>query len=524
MKKSISVFSLLPVLSVFISGNLTAQDSTGAAGTTVRPVVKSKPVPLDWKAINWPSLDYTRSPIDGGASLYTLPSSSAKKFRIDVLFEGGVYSTARENRPALGAAVDLLMQGGIGNMSFEALQKYTNDNGIKLNGRVSRTGYIHFTAEALAPDFQITLKLLNDLLLSPKWEPNALELWKQERTDDFDSLLDGSNSRKQNQFIEQEAIKLAFGENHYFATSLKRASKKTIAGLKYSAIKEQAKRFINRTGMNVVLSGTFSKENQTSLAKFLNTIPRQNPSTFAWLPGRTSAQPSKKLRIAIIRKPDMSQANITFRYIFPNSGRLNRLERTRFSLLSEIFSATGGVVGNDRFSKAMRADSGISYSPHASYDPEAIEPNTSVGSWKMSYQSPNERILESVNIARKTFEDFAKKGITAEEAENARISRMNQTLAIEETIFDKTDDFIDDIFAKFAPNPIAHELSLARLDQERSVDDINESLNTLMTHESIPIMVIMGNPSAETIENLSDLPNTTVAKVVNFSALVKDLQ
>lgn len=503
-----------------------AQTESGATGPlpTTRPTVKTKPVPLDWRSILWPTLDYTRTPIVGGAALYAISDQSAKKFRIDVLFEGGVYSTPREKRPSLGAAVDLLLQGGIGQMSFEKLQKVLTENGIQMSTRLTRTGYFQVSVEALSSDFPLALKLLEDLLLRPKFEDEALTLWKQERIDDFEALLDASNSRKQNAFIEQEAMTLAFGDDHYFATSLQRASKKSISAVKLEDVKSLAKKLINRASMNVLLSGTFSSQNHLALEKVLGALPRQLPPTFSWLPDRPKQAPSSVIKVTLIRKPDMSQAAVSLRYIFPKSGRLNRLEKTRFAILREVFSSSAGVVGNDRFSKAMRADSGISYSPHSNYDPEGLEPNTSVGIWRHSYQSPNERIVESVNIARKTWEEFATKGITEEELENARISKMNMTLAQENTIFDKADDFIEDLLAKSPVSPISTELSLARLDLERSAPEVNATLNRLIGSESIPVMVIMGNPSDTELKELKALPNIEVVTVVPFTELVKELQ
>jgi hypothetical protein len=193
------------------------------------------------------------------------------------------------------------------------------------------------------------------------------------------------------------------------------------------------------------------------------------------------------------------------------------------TLLREVFSASGGVIGNDRFSKAMRGDSGISYGPYATFDPEAIEPNTNTGVWRMNFQSPNERLVEAVQLACKTWETFASRGITQEELDNARIAKINTTLATEQTVFDKVDEFLDDIQSKVLPQPLGLESYLVRLEQEKDLTVINDLLFSQIKAGTVPVLVMMGNPSDAVLSELRALPNVEISKVVAFEDLVKEL-
>lgn len=59
-----------------------ASAQTGGSGGALineRPTVVSKPVPLNWRSINWPSLNYSRTAIDGGAALYSIYGETGKK-------------------------------------------------------------------------------------------------------------------------------------------------------------------------------------------------------------------------------------------------------------------------------------------------------------------------------------------------------------------------------------------------------------------------------------------------------------
>jgi predicted Zn-dependent peptidase len=529
-----AVFARKPWLAAVVLGTLGLKfgpsdavfaQSAGGAGslTNERPAVVSQPVPLNWRSINWPSLNYNRIAVDGGAALYTIFGETGKKIRIDFLFDTGVYSLPRALRTNLSATVDMFLQGGAGARNYEELQKHLADNGIQVTTSLSGVGQFLVSVEMLSNDFSLALAALEDMLLRPRFDRDALEIWKMEQSDGFQSLLDGGNSRKQGRFIEQEAIRLAFGSQHYFAHALARTSKPELDKVTSEKLRQIAGLLINRTGLNTVLSGNITSQQEQKVLQLLRKIPRLTPVTYTWLPERVKTPESGKLRMAIIRKPDLSQATLTLRYYLPNIGKMNRIERTRMTLLREVFSSSGGVIGNDRFSKAMRGDSGISYGPYASFDPEAIEPNTNTGVWRMNFQSPNERLVEAVRLAWKTWDTFSSRGITQEELDNARVAKINTTLATEQTVFDKVDEFLEDLQAKVLPHPLGLESYLVRLEQEKDLTAINDLLSAQMKAGTVPILVMMGNPSDSVVSELRSLANIEISKVVAFEDLVKEL-
>jgi predicted Zn-dependent peptidase len=500
-----------------------AQSGGGAAGlNNQRPAVVSKPVQLNWRSINWPSLNFSRTAVDGGAALYTIPGETGKKIRLDFLFQTGVYTLRRDWRTNLSATVDMFLQGGAGARNYEQLQKHLADNGIQVTTTTSQLGQFSITVEVLSSDFNTAVSALEDMLLRPRFDRDALEIWKMEQTDAFQAVLDGGSARKQSRFIEQEAIRLAFGSDHYFAHALARMSKPELDKVTQEKLRQIAGLLVNRAGLNVILSGNINAKQEKSILELMRKIPRLAPVSYSWMPDRLKSSGSNKLRMTIIRKPDLSQSTLTLRYYLPHIGRLNRIERTRMTLLKEVFSASGGVIGNDRFSKAMRADSGLSYSPNASFDPEVIEPNTNAGAWRLNFQSPNERLVEAVRLATKTWDTFASKGISPEELENARIARINNTLASELTVFDKVEEFLDDLQSQTLPNPLSLESSLVRLEQEKDANAINELLFSQVRAGTVPVLVIFGNPSDSAISALKSLDGVEVEKVVSFDELVKE--
>lgn len=509
------------VLLAGVPSHASAIDSEPLAST--RPVTPSKPVALPWRDIRWPSLDYARHPIPGGGALYALAGQGGRKFRLEAVFEIGAYTLPQAQRPLLTAAMDLILLGGAGSRSFEEIQKYVNERGLQIDTRLTTIGYLRISVSGLAEDFKFGLGILEDMLLRPRFDRDALELWKQEQVDTFNALLDGGSAGKQARFIEQESARLMFGPDHYYAQVLKRQSTRTINAIQNSQVIDVANKLINRAGLTLVLAGTYSEADRQALLALGRRVPRKEPVVFSWMPERPAVSPGK-LRVAVIRKADMTQCNVSLRWYFPNAGRMNELERTRFSILREVFSSTGGVVGNDRFSKALRADTGLSYSPRADFDNEALEPNTNVAMWRMNFQSANERVGDAVVLARKTWDDFASKGISAAELDRARVARMNALMAQEPTVFDKADMFLDDVLSRVVPNALGLENALLRLERETAPAAVNEALLRLVRGGAVGSLVIMGNPPKAQMEKILALPGVEFVRDVPFDDVVRDLQ
>ncbi|KAB8032195.1 M16 family metallopeptidase [Fluviispira multicolorata] len=516
MKKNLTLF----ILSCSFFTNSFAQDSLQSK----RPSVVVKPLQLDWRSIKWPSVNYTRTPVDGGAAIYSLHSTSALKFKLTFIFPGGVYTFPQVERTAFGAFADLITLGGFGDLNFDQIQNYTTEYGINIRTSVTPYGQFVITADALSQDFPRLLALINNMVLKPKFEKNALDLWKQQAIDSFKNLIDSNTLDKQFRFVDLEATALAFGKDHYIAKAIERSSPSVVNKVTYDQIKNIYAKTITRNGLNVSISGSFSQKDFDSLRQFIGKIPYLEPSIKTWYPSRKMNESnSKKIRTEIITKPDMTQCNISLRYYYPKLGKLNSIETTQFDLLEEIFSSTGGVIGNDRFSKAMRADSGISYSPHAYFNDTLLFPNTDVGVFNLNFQSPNERLAEAIKLATQTWNKFIKDGISQDELDNSRTSLINRMLASESTVFNKSDEIMSQVIKGQLPSVNPIEFTLAKLEKQHYANALNETLKKLSSSEIVPVLVIMGNPNAEQINLLKKIDELDLIGVKDLTSLTKPL-
>lgn len=505
-----------------------------------RPQVFTQPAILDWRSIPFETLQFRQTSV-GGAAVYDFPSRSSAKINLKIVLPESIFAQAPSDRTTLKALSDMLVLGGFGGLTFEQIQNNLAQNGIDLATGLNANGEIVIAVTALGTDFDLVLDLVQRLLFTPTFNPKALTIWKQQAKESFTALMDANTFEKQMRFIDTHANILAFGPNHYFSQGLKRLTPAEIDQVSLTRIQELYKRAFNKNGLKVWLAGNYSTKNLSTVIDLVHSMPYQEPSVRRWLPARELAsyptplstitagqtpnqEPSQKGLIALIlKKDDMTQCNISLRYYFSHLGKLNELEETSLSVLSEIFSATGGVVGHDRFSKALRSESGISYSPHASFQPEVVYPNTNRSAFFLNFQAPNEQIEPAVTLAHKTWRQFVEKGITVEELTTTQAALMNRLLASEKTIFDKMNDVMNDVLR--GRNPIQDPLAsqLLRWEQVNDVQKLNSLLQGLAQEKPLAVLVIMGNPLPQQIAALTQSGLVSQVSMLDFATYVKSL-
>jgi hypothetical protein len=483
--------------------------------------------PLPWRKISLPSLDYARYPVEGGAGIFTLSEKGVRKFRLSFLFPNGMYNFPLERAPEVSAAAEHLVLGGAGKRSFEELDRYSTENGIGLTSSLSAQGDLIVKVEGLSSDFLKALNLVSDVLFRPRFDKSAFEIWKQEKIDEFSDLLDGGSARKQMRFMNYAMNRMSLGENHYLTQTLSRSSRRALNAINPQKFPEIISTLVGRAGLSVVLSGDFSNRDLESVKKLVRALPIGEVGTDAWLAERPQAlsHSDRKVRVAIVQKTDMAQVSAEMRILVPNAGNLNKLERVDVSLVGDVLSSSGGVVGNDRWTRAMRAESGLSYSPSAHFVDELLEPNTNVAAWRLLFQSPLNRVEEACVLAKKTWDEFSTKGVLPHEHNKSRVIKMNGSLAGEATVFDRADALEQDIARGDLPNPVATQTLLARFDAASGLHArANSTLRRLAAADLPAYLVLMGNIDNANIDKISALPGFQVVDVLPFESITKSLQ
>lgn len=493
--------------------------------TTKRPTISARPVRLDWRKIEWSPVVYDRYGLKGGGSLTVYPAQGNQKFQLDIVFTTGVYAQKESERPELGAYVDLLLEGGTRSQTFEQIQRTVAQSGLSLQTTLTSAGHVRISAGGLLDDFDRALELVKGILTEPAFRAEALETWKREQKAAFEGRLDASSLREQYQILEPLLAGLVLGPDHYFTTFLKRGTPSRTAQIKRDDVAALHKKVINAANLTALLSGGATAAHVEKTRALLEKLPTATPVVPQWLPGRRSLGSQEKADVLVVLKPDMPQSSVYGRVSLAAAGELNAEEEVQLAVLREVFSSSTGVVGEDRFSAAMRKESGLSYSPYSYVDPAFVYPNTNVAGWTFVFQTPVEKTSEGLGLAHKTWETFRTKGITAEEFEDTRTILMNQMLATERTHFERAERLLGDLLKGDLPNATPEETALQMLEGMRSPAEANGLLKRLTSQGTMRLAyTIMGGVKDSEIKALRKLPFVQKVTVVPFEKAIADLK
>lgn len=491
--------------------------ASGAAFATDAPPV------LDWRSYKWPTLDYERRAISGGAGLYVLRDFGIGRFSLSLHLPSGSLAFPEAEYTISAAAASLLLEGGIGDRTYEALVRTLEQEAISLSVELEDLS-LHVSANAMTEDFDKTLAIVGDLLFKPRFDVKALDHWKQRKKNAMDGFFDASSSAEQQNFIRNELSRMLLGEAHFFSRFFDRFSRSLIDSVSYESAKMRAREFIERQGLEVFASGDLSDMQLKKIEKLISRIPRSSTHVLRWLPSRPLDSNQDKARVSVINKPDLSQANAVVWILFPRLGRLNPIEQVWMRFIQEVFCTQSGGISGSRFLEALRGDSGLSYSPSASFNSKYLDPNTSVGLWMLSFQSPNMKFPETLDLAWRTWKHFVDNGITEEELERVRTKTIHTHLAMETTVFSRMGMIATNVLEGYIPAVSPWSTSLEYFSSPVTAVELNSFMKHAFQAPRSAGVGIFGNLDEDTLSRLKDLNWLNIERVTSFEALVKELK
>lgn len=524
-KISVRAWAAYILVTSLCMGSIVAEAQDGL--NTKRPAIAGKPVPLDWRKVQWTPINYARMGIAGGGSLYTVVDNESRKFRLSIVFPTGVYSLPQAQRPTLGALADMLLEGGTKKRSYEALDQFLSENGITMQASITGEGSLAFVLEGLAADFEPALATASEILREPGFRDAAFETWKRNQIAEFESLLDAKSTRDQFRILEPSLIKAVLGPDHYFATFLERTKPSTINAIKLDDVRNLYAKVFTRTGVTAMVAGGVNPKQAEAIRSLVGSLPAGDPGTrvIKWLPARSKVPARKKVSVIVINKPDMPQSSIAARVFLSDVGELNPLETAELVLARDVYSSTSGVVGEDRFSGALRKRSGLSYSAHSNFDANALRPNTNEGAWSMMFQTPADKTADGIELAWNTWQEFISNGITEDEFTTTRTILMNKMLSSENPVLEKSASILAAALRGDVPSATPDEDVLAALEQLRGHTEVNNLIKQLTAADRTrAAFALIGGLSDKQIEQIRKLKFVENVEVISYDALKQTLK
>jgi len=483
-------------------------------------------IEIDWRKAKWPSVNYTKTPVNGGASIYHLKEDESGITSMNFYFRTGAMTVPEDLYETYSAAASFYIEGGIGKRSYEELNKFLTQEVITLKVDLSSKHFV-VTTQFMKEDFDVVLGLLEDVFFRPNFSSKSFKVWKKNKKDFFSGFVDGASSEERSSFMRLVAHKHLLGKEHFFSNSLIRMNHKSTDRLKLSKIKSSSKYFINKSDLNVFLSGDFSEINVDKIKKLINKIPEKDPTVLKWLPNRPrnkSNNSDNKTDVILVTKKGMTQTDIHFWQLLPKIGRLNELEKAQQLLLSEIYYSTLGGIGESRFSKALRIDTGIAYFPWSQFNLDYLYPNTNVGLWKMGFQAQNNRVFEGLQVMYSTWKKIVDEGVSKGELDKSRISLINSNLTRETTVFLKM-SYISSLISEGklpTSNPWLKYILL--LDQQKDVSSMNKYIKHMIDFPRSSLVVLMGDLDQQFVQKLNKSDQFRLISEIKFKDLIKEIE
>jgi predicted Zn-dependent peptidase len=475
-------------------------------------LIFSSPIELKWENEKWDEINFSKVTLPNRSSLYTSELKQSALFYISIIFNGGKFTVSKEEEKSLDAMLKVFYWN-ITHNNHPVCISGGSDN-LETSFNFNENGQAVLQVKGLKQYLEHTLQFLNCLIKNPVYHKDSIKYWKEEQISNNKYYLDANSHSYQLDLIRSEAFHLAFNKyfNDFIIKDIEHVTEKKVLKLHQE--------IIQKNGLKLVYLGDTSSQNIEAIKKFMSRIPNGKPNYIKWLPEKLHAKCSSKVKAKIIIKPDMAQSNIVLNYFYPESNHLNIINMAKMNIISEAYYSAS--IGTDRFSKALRSDTGFSYSPYAFHDEDIFSRNSEGRIFSMSFESPNNKISETVFISLDTWKNFIDNGISENELNSSRNSLINQEMTKEYSILKTLDNMTYNIAENTIPAIDPTEY-IALLDSQRNTKEINSVIKNIFSEPSIPVLVIIGNPDLSEIEKLKNDGRIESVEVIKLKDYQKTL-
>ncbi|MBP7935526.1 MAG: insulinase family protein [Phycisphaerae bacterium] len=300
---------------------------------TYPPLVYHPPTPADY-----------RVPLAAGPVAYLVPDRSRPLITVQVLVRAPAYAVPAGKEPLNSLLADLLTQGGTQSQTAEQLEERLEFLAAELGVHASHTE-MSARLNILTKDFDQGLAILRQILTTPRFQEDRLNLLKQQELQAMRERNDASAGIEQ-----RERGFLAFGESFFTNRHATAASLQSVTRDDLVAFHRQ---FFHPANMVLAVSGDFDRaEMIRKLDTFLSDWPITGKTAPPCPTDATFAAPG----VYLVNKPEVNQGRVGV--LLPGIRRDNP-DYYAVTVMNDIL---GGGGFTSRIMKRVRSDEGLAYS------------------------------------------------------------------------------------------------------------------------------------------------------------------
>lgn len=316
---------------------------------------------------------------------------------VTVTIRGGSYLDPA-GKTGLAAMTGAQMRsGGSGALSAEQLDEEVDFLAANLSsgfGPTTGSASVNF----LAKDMDRALQLLFDLLKTPRFQQDRLDLLKTQQLQAIERRNDSTEDIE-----EREWTRLIRGDDHFSSRDVTKAS---IDGITRDDLVAFHKQYVHPGNFFIAVSGDFTTADMKA---------RLEKAMAGWTPGPAAPPVPKPTHtpvpgLYLVNKTDVNQGRVSMGHL---GIQRDNPDEIAVAVMNQIL---GGGSFTSRITARVRSDEGLAYDAGSSFQAGPYYP----GTFSAGFQSKSESVARAAAIALEEIERIRQDAVTKQELETVQ--------------------------------------------------------------------------------------------------------
>lgn len=379
---------------------------TVAATGDAQPAVQSQAtaIPAHPRDLNFAPLTFTppersayRQTLAGNVVAYMVEDHDLPLVSLTVHIKGGSYLEPAGKTGLASMTGSQMRAGGAGQWTAEQFDEELDVLAANVSSGFGATAG-QASASFLAKDTERALALFFDMLRTPRFQQDRLDLLKAQQLQAIERRNDSTDDIE-----EREWVRLMRGDGHFSSRSITQASIESIGRDDLAAFHKQ---FVHPGNFIIAVSGDFDSADMKR---------RLNAYLQGWPVGKVASAVPKPTHepmpgLYLVNKPDVNQGRVSLGHLGIERGNPDEIA---VAIMNQIL---GGGSFTSRITARVRSDEGLAYSAGSSFAPGVYYP----GTFTASFQSKSESVARAVAIVEEEIERIRTQPVAAQELETIK--------------------------------------------------------------------------------------------------------
>jgi len=356
--------------------------------------------------LNFPELNYEppkgsdyRVELKSGPVAFVVPNRELPLISISIRVRTGKYNEPKGKEGLASMTGHLLSKGGAKSHSAEDLEERLAFLAARLSSSVGDTSG-SVGVNLLSKDLDEGLAMLREVLTTPRFQKNRIELYKTQQLQAMKQRNDDSRNIER-----QELVRLAYGDHFFRSQSTTKAS---IESISVADLKSFHQAWFHPANFVVAVNGDFDRKTMvTKLEKLFTKWPFKGKASKPVPTNKKFAKPG----VYLVDK-EVNQGRVDI--MLPGIMRDNP-DYYAVQIMNDIL---GGGGFTSRITNRVRSDEGLAYSAYSYCPGGTYFPRTFVA----GYQSKSRTVLYAAQIVLEEMLKITQDEVTDKEIETAKAS------------------------------------------------------------------------------------------------------